>query len=936
MKTKTILLTAVLLLSMSPLWGQLLLNEAAPTVSENFDSMYESGEPTLTLPAAWRVDRHLSLPRQINAWANCSTTVMYSGGVSLSATATNGTWNFGSSADATDRAVGGISTGGADKVDVTKGFSILTSVKNTAEKTIDYLTLSYDIEKYRKGANNAGFTVQLYTSTNGTDWTAAGSNFTTVFPKDDETAGAAIVPIETQTVTEKTLKTDIAQDDILYIAWNISISTGTAANAAMALALDNVEITAHFSADDTHYIYIENVTRQSNLQITTSTTEPTRKPDGTTTINGVEYSYFAIAATQLDYLYVMAGSYSYTLQDLDLTNDLYLCMSKTEITTITDPQTYTGWVDPDRKPFKSSGIYLRGEINSWGAVAEWEFSDEGEGLYVLYDKTISGSFKIADSNWSGSCNYGSNGAQIMMDMPYELVAGTNDNISVGGNTYTTQRILLTINSGTATLLLESAEAEGTPSSIYVIGDHNNWNYMDTSGELLLDLSVNCPCRYTGTITLHPAEGKTTSSWRIYQGLGMSGVWGASDTEGLLQKGSTEVIVTPAGTYDFNVDLINGTYTLTPHESVLTEVVLQPQEVYLVPEVPEKVRVLSLNNSLINYNNQASVFSQFAQAAGKDAVWTPHSILGQPLSTHFSETGTQQNEEHQMPAKDMVRSEAWSHIILQEQSSLPRTNPERFYQNVRQWVEFIREECPNPNAVIILPLNWAYSGDWTNFTDYNAQFLKNYMTIARELGLVVCPVGVAYQMVYDEEGSTGIASWFQDDRHPTNMSTYMAAVMEYAIIFGEDPTALTWHPASVTEQNAEKMRRYAFEAVQQTQNYVEHTAGKVHYDVVCKDQYGMVLPVPSDLQWTTDAADGTLSDAVFTSDGTQGEYTVTVTVGTFQSSATIHVVAAVPYTALPQTIAENPSANQKLLIDGILYLYHNGNYYNLQGMQCHPK
>jgi hypothetical protein len=114
---------------------------------------------------------------------------------------------------------------------------------------------------------------------------------------------------------------------------------------------------------------------------------------------------------------------------------------------------------------------------------------------------------------------------------------------------------------------------------------------------------------------------------------------------------------------------------------------------------------------------------------------------------------------------LIRTEAWSHIILQEQSALPRTNIETFRSNVKKWVEYIREYCPNPNAIIIVPMNWAYSGDWSNFTDFNTQFLKNYQDVARETGVTICPVGVAYQQVFDAEGADGIASWFQDDRHP---------------------------------------------------------------------------------------------------------------------------------------------------------------------------
>ena len=43
---------------------------------------------------------------------------------------------------------------------------------------LPYLTLlCYNVEKYRNGSNSAGFTIQMYYSTDGTNWTSAGDNF---------------------------------------------------------------------------------------------------------------------------------------------------------------------------------------------------------------------------------------------------------------------------------------------------------------------------------------------------------------------------------------------------------------------------------------------------------------------------------------------------------------------------------------------------------------------------------------------------------------------------------------------------------------------------------------------------------------------------------------------------------------------------------------
>ena len=668
------------------------------TVTENFDGMWDAAnsEATLTMPTGWRMERQLGAPRMVGTYSAASTELMYAGGVSLASNAKNGTWNFGSSTTPSDRAVGGLSTtvdGG------TRCVSVMTQLVNGGTEPINQLTISYDIEKYRNGDNEAGFTVQLYYSYDGTTWKKAGDDFKTDFAKDDATIGAEVVPISTTTVSNKQLNTAVAVGSSVYLAWNISVSSGTSPNKAMGLALDNISLTASFG----------------------------------------------------------------------------------------EPQTDTEPTDPNRPPFVSSGIFLRGEVNGWGAVTDWEFSNEGDGTYVLYDKELSGAFKVADATWSSACNYGSNGSAITVDKPYSLLLGTNDNISCA-YTYDCSRVVLTITDGGASLLLESK-------------------------------------------TVEPGE-----------------------------------------------------------PSELQSVTLMPADVTLVPQLPEKVKVLSLNNSLIHYNDQAAMFNDIAAAMGKDATWTKHTMLGKPLSTHWDE-GDGLGADGNPTAKMLIRTEAWSHIILQEQSGLPRTNVESFRSNIKKWVAYIREYCPNPNAIIIVPLNWAYSGDWANFTDFNKTFLDNYLSVARETGVTICPVGVAYQQAFDDNGAEGLTPWFQDDRHPTDMSTYMAACMEYGLIFGVDPATITSHPAAVSDADAVTMRSYASQALKGFTNIVDHTAATVRYQAVGFDQYGKEMDAPADFVYAL--TDGGELDAnhVFTSNGTEGVYSVSAENEKYHLSATVKVTHA---------------------------------------------
>ena len=858
---------------------------ASPQVTQDFDGMWDAtaGEALLDMPQGWRVDRNLSAPRTVGSFASASTTVMYTGGTSLASNASNGTWNFQSSTTPSDCSVGGLSTTVSNG---TRCINVMTCVKNAGDEPVSKLTIAYDIEKYRDGDNTAGFAVQLYTSTDGTNWTSAGEDFYTYFAPDAATAGAATVPISTTAISGKQLKVSLAAGEQLYLAWNISVASGTSPNKAMGLSIDNVVIDVTFaSQDQSAYIYVEDVTKWSALYMNGEL------PESSATVNGVNYKVWAIDmdGNERTLSFSDGGSNSQTF-DITANRDYYLCLTKTEITEIDDPENYTGWIDPSIPPFVASGIYLRGEVNSWGAVSDWEFSDEGDGVYTLYNKTLSGAFKVADANWSSACNYGSNGTSAMIDTPYALVLGTNDNISCGGNTYVCKKIILTIANGSATLLLQSDDDETGLTSVYVIGDNNGWSYMDTSGELQLT-EDNI---FTGQVTMSAGEDGFCH-WRIYQRLGMVGVWGAEsdltgdNTSGTLVKGSTGKVSTAAGTYDVTFNLSTGEYSLVKSASTPTTMTLQPANVVLVPELPEEVKVLSLNNSLIYYNDQDAVFNDIAAAMGKNANWTKHTLLGKSLLTHWEE-GDGVAEDGNPGAKMLVRSEAWSHIILQEQSSLPRTNIETFRANVKRWVDYIREYCPNPNAIIIVPINWAYSGDWANYTAFNSTFVKNYQDVALDLGVTLCPVGVAYQAVYDAEGADGTNTWFLDDRHPSLKATYMAAAMEYGLIFGEDPASITYTPSDLSASDAASMLTYASNALNGFTNYVDHTAGQVHYKVTVRDQYGMEIE-PADPVMMTLSDGGSLDNYVFTSNGTNGTFSVNATTGSFNADATVKVATA---------------------------------------------
>ena len=218
------------------------------TYTQNFDGMGGSEvadaasgtEQSSTLPEGWRIERNMSAPRVVGAYADASSETMYIGGKSMSSTAKNGTWNFGVNGSS-DRALGGLTTA-ADGG--TRGLSIMAQLHNDAGENYQSISLEYDIEKYRDGSNSVGFTVQLYTSTTGLadSWVSAGKDFCSTYAPDAGTTGYETVPFDSRKVKGE-LNVDFPANGDLYLAWNISVSSGNTCNYAPGLGLDNVSIT---------------------------------------------------------------------------------------------------------------------------------------------------------------------------------------------------------------------------------------------------------------------------------------------------------------------------------------------------------------------------------------------------------------------------------------------------------------------------------------------------------------------------------------------------------------------------------------------------------------------------------------------------------------------------------------------------------------------
>ncbi|HEY8660013.1 MAG TPA: T9SS type A sorting domain-containing protein [Hanamia sp.] len=219
--------------------GQVSIS-AGNTVGESFSI---GTDRFASLPTGWKVN-NINTVRTlgpIGTYAVADSNTNKSGGNLLSALATNGIYNFGAgdAAIATDRAVGGLSSSFGSK-----SVNEFVELNNVGATNINYFTINYDVEKYRDGKNPAGFSIQMYYSTNDTTWTSAGPQFLTSFNADMDDNGYASAPGATVYISNRPLAVSLPAGANLYLAWNYSVTSGNSTKDAQALGIDDVSITA--------------------------------------------------------------------------------------------------------------------------------------------------------------------------------------------------------------------------------------------------------------------------------------------------------------------------------------------------------------------------------------------------------------------------------------------------------------------------------------------------------------------------------------------------------------------------------------------------------------------------------------------------------------------------------------------------------------------
>jgi len=229
--------------------------------------------------------------------------------------------------------------------------------------------------------------------------------------------------------------------------------------------------------------------------------------------------------------------------------------------------------------------------------------------------------------------------------------------------------------------------------------------------------------------------------------------------------------------------------------------------------PASLEILMMGNSYTSANSLDSIVDGVLSAASNSANVTSLTGGGMRLSQHSSNVAS---SGHQW--NTTLNNGVWNWVVLQDQSQIPG-----FPRNNQEWINSkngavqLAQTIDDKGADSVLMMTWGRrDGDSVNtqrFPDFStmqdeleAGYLDYRDNMSSHGDVWVAPVGLAFEHIHDQiiaNGGTPTNSgnlfydlYSSDGSHPSISGSYLAALVIYATITGDDPVGLS-HSTSLS-------------------------------------------------------------------------------------------------------------------------------------------
>lgn len=251
-----------------------------------------------------------------------------------------------------------------------------------------------------------------------------------------------------------------------------------------------------------------------------------------------------------------------------------------------------------------------------------------------------------------------------------------------------------------------------------------------------------------------------------------------------------------------------------------------------------IRVLAIGNSFSQDAVEQYLY-ELAAAQGDSLIIGNAYIGGCSIDRHYNNllgdsalyeyrkvvSGVRSNQRHAI-LKNIIRDEQWDIISLQQAShysGLPKT-----YTNLAQLKRLVQSFTTNLHVQFVWHMTWAYADDFEskNFKTYDYSQRKMYSAIVNTMlnvlpgvGLQrIIPSGIAIQLARYRFGDI----LNRDGYHLSyTLGRYTAACTWCEFLTGKIVDGNTYHPETITEEEAQYCQQAAHEAIfmQQQNSYI---------------------------------------------------------------------------------------------------------------------
>jgi len=201
----------------------------------------------------------------------------------------------------------------------------------------------------------------------------------------------------------------------------------------------------------------------------------------------------------------------------------------------------------------------------------------------------------------------------------------------------------------------------------------------------------------------------------------------------------------------------------------------------------KAKVLFIGNSYTYYNDMPKIFESIAKGQGADVEVFSVTKGGYTL-LQLADV----NDEHGKRADDILKSEKFDVVFLQEQSRRPIIDKGLFIDGVKALDAKIKEN----GARTVLYQTWGRNKGNAELYDVASdtrdmaeKLADSYEAAAEEISCPVSRVGYAFLDVFENHPETEL--YVSDGSHSNELGSYLAALCHYATVYGEDPAEVKY-------------------------------------------------------------------------------------------------------------------------------------------------